>query len=362
MTTPSPRPGILDIAPYVGGVHSAPGAGRVMVLSSNEGALGPSQKAMAACRKAAGTMHRYPDGAAQDLRDAIGNRFGCETSQIVCGAGSDELIALLVRAYAGPGDEVLYSRHGFLMYPLAAMGAGATPVTAPEVDLTADVDSLLGQVTAHTRMLFLANPNNPTGTYIPADALARLRDGLREDVLMVVDSAYAEFVSRNDYDAGIGLVEAHDNVVMLRTFSKIFGLAALRLGWAYGPPDVIDVLNRLRGPFNVNAAAQAAGIAALEDTAHTEACRKHNEIWLPWLTGELEGLGLAVPRSIANFALARFADKAAADSAYAHLMSRGVIARRMGAYGLPESLRITVGQEDEMRATVSALAEHLGAS
>ena len=362
MTTPSPRPGILDIAPYVGGVHAAPGAARVMVLSANEGALGPSRKAMAACREAAETLHRYPDGGARDLRAAISGRFGCDAERIVCGAGSDELIALLVRGYAGPGDEVLYSRHGFLMYPLAAMGAGATPVAAPEADLTASVDALLECVSERTRMVFLANPNNPTGTYLPVDAVARLREGLRDDVLLVVDAAYAEFVSRNDYDAGIGLVEAHDNVVMLRTFSKIFGLAALRLGWAYGPPEVIDVLNRLRGPFNANAVAQAAGIAALEDVSHTEACRQHNDVWLPWLSDELKGLGLDVTPSIANFVLARFANPPAAGAAYEFLVSRGVIARAMGAYGLPDALRITIGQEDEMRATVSALAEHMGRS
>jgi histidinol-phosphate aminotransferase len=362
MTTPTPRPGIMDIAPYVGGSHEVAGVDKVIVLSANENPLGPSPKAKAAYAGMMDELHRYPEGGAVALRQAIGGRFDLNPDRIVCGAGSDELISLLIKAYAGPGDEVLYSQHGFLMYAISAKVAGATPVTAPEKNLTANVDALLGKVTENTKMLFLANPNNPTGTYLPAAEMRRLRENLRDGVLLVIDAAYAEYVMAGDYEPGEALVADYDNVVMLRTFSKIFGLASQRLGWAYGPPAIIDVLNRVRGPFNVTASAQAAGIAAVEDVEHVEASRAHNEQWLAWLTQQFGGLGIEVPPSAGNFILARFADKAKADAAYGFLMSRGIIARLMGGYGLPESIRITVGLEEENRALVDALAEHLGAS
>ncbi|MDH5556395.1 MAG: histidinol-phosphate transaminase [Alphaproteobacteria bacterium] len=362
MTSPTPRSGIMDIAPYVGGSHAVPGVDKVIVLSANENPLGPSPKAREAYAALADELHRYPEGAAVALRRAIGKRFKLDPERIVCGAGSDELISLLIKAYAGPGDEVLYSQHGFLMYAISAKAAGATPVTAPEKNLTADVDALLAHVTENTRMLFLANPNNPTGTCLSASEMRRLRDNLRDDVLLVIDAAYAEYVGAEDYNAGEDLAGSCDNVVMLRTFSKIFGLASQRLGWAYGPAAIIDVLNRVRGPFNITASAQAAGIAAVEDIAHVEASRAHNDRWMAWLTQQLGGLGVEVPPSAGNFILARFADKAGADAAYAHLMSRGIITRLMGGYGLPESIRITIGLEDENRALVDALAEHLGAS
>ncbi len=362
MTTPTPRPGIMDIAPYVGGIHEVEGVDKVIVLSANENPLGPSEKAKEAYAAMADELHRYPEGGAVALRNAIGERFDINPDQIVCGAGSDELISLLIKAYAGPGDEVLYSQHGFLMYAISAKAAGATPVTAPEKNLTADVDALLDKVTENTKMLFLANPNNPTGTYLPEAAMRRLRENLRDDVLLVIDAAYAEYVMAADYDAGEGLVADYDNVIMLRTFSKIFGLASQRLGWAYGPPAIVDVLNRVRGPFNVTASAQAAGIAAVQDREHVEASRTHNERWLAWLAQQLGGLGIEVPPSAGNFILARFPDKAQADAAYGFLLSRGIIARLMGGYGLPESIRITVGLEDENRALVDALAEHLGGS
>jgi histidinol-phosphate aminotransferase len=361
MTSPTPRPGIMDIAPYVGGSHDVAGVDRIIVLSANENPLGPSPKTKEAFTATAGELHRYPEGGAVALRQAIGKRFRLDPERIVCGAGSDELISLLINAYAGPGDEVLYSQYGFLMYAISAKAAGAIPVAAPEKNLTADVDALLEHVTENTRMLFLANPNNPTGTCLPASELSRLRDNLRDDVLLVIDAAYAEYVGAEDYNAGEALVENHDNVVMLRTFSKIFSLASQRLGWAFGPPAVIDVLNRVRGPFNVTASAQAAGIAAVEDLEHVAASRAHNDRWLAWLTQQLGMLGVEAPPSAGNFVLARFADKAGADAAYAHLMSRGIIARLMGGYGLPESIRITVGLEDENRALIDALAEHLGA-
>ena len=352
----------MDIAPYVGGSHAVAGVDRVIVLSANENPLGPSPKAREAYDAMADELHRYPDGGAVALRQAIGKRFRLDPDRIVCGAGSDELISLLIGAYAGPGDEILYSQYGFLMYAISAKAAGATPVTAPEKNLTADVDALLEHVTENTRMLFLANPNNPTGTCLPASELRRLRENLRDDVLLVIDAAYAEYVGAEDYDAGEELAGSCDNVVMLRTFSKIFGLASQRLGWAYGPAAIIDVLNRVRGPFNVTASAQAAGVAAVEDVAHVEASRAHNDRWMAWLTQQLGGLGVEVPPSAGNFILARFPDKAGADAAYAHLMSRGIIARLMGGYGLPDSIRITIGLEDENRALVDALAEHLGAS
>lgn len=355
MTLPV-RPGILEIAPYVGGESSLAGRSRVIRLASNEGALGPSPQAVEAYRQMAATLHRYPDGGATALREAIGSRFALDPAAIVCGAGSDELIGLLTRAYAGPGDEVLYSRHGFLMYPIAAQSVGATAVSAPETNLTADVDALLERVGPRTRICFLANPNNPTGSYLPADALRRLHAGLPSDVLLVIDAAYAEYVGRDDYEPGAALVAAHDNVVMTRTFSKIFGLAALRLGWAYCPPAVADVLNRVRGPFNVAAPAQAAAVAALADAHHVARARAHNDRWLPWFRDALAALGFESAPSVGNFVLVRFPKEADAAAACDHLNARGIIPRRMGAYGLGDCLRITIGLEAEMRAVVDALA------
>jgi len=352
-TAPVPRPGILDIAAYVGGDSEVEGASTVMKLSSNESALGPSPKAMAAYRALADELHRYPEGGSTKLRAAIGARYGLDPERIVCGAGSDELIGLLVRGYVGVGDEVIHSRHGFLMYPIAARSVGAIPIAAPERELTADVDAILELVTSRTRMVFLANPNNPTGTYIPIEALKRLQAGLPRSVLLVIDAAYAEFVVRNDYSAGEALVTANDNVVMMRTFSKIYALAALRLGWAYCPPAVADVLNRIRGPFNVGAAAQAAGIAALQDQAAFDAARTHNDIWQPWLAERLTRLGLTVTPSVANFLLVHFKD---ADKANDCLLARGIITRKMAAYGLPHCLRISIGTEAECRAVADTLA------
>ncbi len=360
MPAPRPRAGILEIQPYVGGKGHAL-ADDVIKLSANESALGPSPKAMAAYRDLAAKLHRYPDGSSHDLRHAIGARYDLDPAAIVCGAGSDELITFLIQAYAGPGDEVLYSAHGFLMYKLTALAFGATPVAAPERVLTADVDALLAAVTSRTRLVFLANPNNPTGSYLSPAELKRLRDGLPDDVLLVIDAAYAEFVRRNDYDDGAAMVAAHDNVVMTRTFSKLHGLAALRLGWLYGPPAVVDVLNRVRGPFNVNLPAQLAGVAALADLAHQEAALAHNDHWLPWLAEEIRGLGLNVHPSAGNFLLVDFPQSPGRDAKAAAqaLEARGVLVRPMGGYGLPHALRISIGLEAENRACVDALADFL---
>ena len=363
LTGLAPRPGILDISPYVGGEAKIPGVQRPIRLASNESALGPSSKAIAAYRALAGDIHRYPDGNAQDLREALGKFHGLDPSRIVCGAGSDELIALLLRCYAGSGDEVLYSRHGFLMYPINAMAAGATPVAAPERELTTDVDAVLAGVTERTRIVFIANPNNPTGTYLGGGEIARLHAGLPPSVLLAIDAAYAEFVNRNDYEPGVSLVNRADNVVMLRTFSKIYALAGLRLGWAYCPEAIADVLNRVRSPFNVSAAAQAAGVAAVEDVDALNRARAHNDRWLPWFSKRLAKLGLQLTPSVANFALVRFPDGARtdADAAFSFLQSRGTLTRKMAAYGLPQCLRITIGTGPEMETVATALAEFMAA-
>ena len=355
MTSPKPRPGVMQIDPYVGGASKLAGVRRVMKLSSNEGALGPSPKAIEAFRALAPDMYRYPDGGSAVLRRAIGDRHGLDPDRVVCGAGSDELIGLLCHAYAGEGDEVLYPEHGFLMYAIYAKLAGATPVTAPETALTADVDALLAAVSERTRIVFLANPNNPTGTYLPAAELARLRAGLRDDILLVIDGAYAEYVGLPDYSCGMDLADAHDNVAVTRTFSKLHGLGGLRLGWAYAAAPIVDVLNRARSPFNVNAAAQAAGAAAIADVEHQGAAKAHNDRWHPWLAGRLNAAGITTTPGVGNFVLARFPEPGTAAEADAFLKNRGIIVRRMEAYGLPESLRITVGPAEEVEACAAAM-------
>lgn len=358
---PVPGPGILDIAPYVGGDAKLEGFEKPIRLASNESALGPSPKAVAAYRALAGEIHRYPDGSADELRHALGEHYRLDPARIVCGSGSDELIGLLQRAYAGPDTEVLYSRHGFLMYPIGAQAVGATPVAAPERDLTADVDAILARVTPKTRLVFVANPNNPTGTYLSIGEMARLHAGLPSNVVLAIDAAYAEFVNRNDYEPGIKLVDAAENVVMLRTFSKIYALAGLRLGWGYFPPAIADVLNRIRGPFNVGAAALAAGVAALNDTESLQQARAHNDRWQPWLNERLAALGLGPTPSVGNFVLPRFAEtgKHNAAAAFAFLQSRGILARKVNGYGLPNHIRITVGTGEENEKVAATLAEFM---
>src|ERR1700691_4331932 len=269
-TRPKPRPGVLDIAAYVPGKSSAPGVAKIFKLSSNETPLGPSPRAIAAYRSWADHLEDYPDGSASDLREAIGRAFGLDPDRIVCGAGSDDLLHLLAHAYLVDGDEVIHTTHGFLIYPIVTLGAGAKPVEAPETDYSASVDAILAAVTKKTKIVFLANPNKPTGTCLSFDEVKRLHRGLPSNVLLVLDAAYADYVRRNDYEAGIELVATSENVVMCRTFSKIHGLAALRLGWMYGPAHVVDAVNRIRGALNVNAPASAAGIAAIGDTGHVE--------------------------------------------------------------------------------------------
>ncbi|GEO81207.1 pyridoxal phosphate-dependent aminotransferase [Pararhodospirillum oryzae] len=356
-SVPQPRPGIMDISPYVGGESSVPGVSRIIKLASNEGALGASPRAREALARVGATAHLYPDGGSVAVREAIGRRFGLDPARIVCGAGSDELIGLLVRAYAGPGDTIVQSAYGFLMYAIYARSAGVEPLLAPETNLTTDIDAMLATVKPSTRLVFLANPNNPTGTLIDSNTVRRLREGLRDDIILVLDSAYAEFVGRNDYDPGQALVDSHPNTVMLRTFSKIHGMGGLRLGWAYGPEHIIDVLNRMRGPFNVSSAAQVAGEAAIADVAFQQMAQEHNTYWRTWTAERLRGLGLTVTDSACNFLLVHFDPEGprSVAPADAYLRQNGLICRRVAGYGLPHALRITIGRDDEMQFLIETL-------
>jgi histidinol-phosphate aminotransferase len=358
---PQPRPGVLDIAPYVPGKSKAPGVAKVFKLSSNETPLGASPRAIAAYNTLGPHLHDYPDGSASDLREAIGRAFGLDPDRIVCGAGSDDLLHLLAYAYLTDGDEAIHTRHGFLIYPIVTLGTGARPIEVPETDYTADVDAILKAVTRKTRMVFLANPNNPTGTCLSFDEVKRLHRGLPGNVLLVLDAAYAEYVMRNDYEAGIELVATSDNVVMTRTFSKIHGLANLRLGWMFAPAHIVDAVNRIRGPFNVSGAAIAAGVAAIEDVAHQERSREHNTRWLAWLTEEIGKLGLKATPSVANFVLIHFPQQKGrtAQDADAFLTSRGLILRYVAAYKLPNALRLSIGTEEANRLVIKALAEFM---
>ena len=350
-----PRPSILSVEPYVGGESKVPGVNRIIKLSSNEGAFGPPPGAIAAITANAGEAHRYPDGGALALREAIGRRFGLNPAQIVCGNGSDDLLTMLILAYGGEGTELVMSAHGFMMYDLTGRWAGCHVIKVPEKNLTADVDGLLAAVGPRTRLMFLANPNNPTGSILPQSEVERLRRDLREDVLLVLDAAYAEYVTRPDFDAGGKLVDATANTVMCRTFSKIFGLGGMRLGWCYAPPAVVDVLGRVRGPFNVNAAAMVAGIAALAEPGWVERSVAHNTAERARVTQALEAVGIKVWPSEGNFVLVDFATPERAKAADAQLRSRGLIVRAMGGYGLPRMLRITIGTAEENALVIDAL-------
>jgi histidinol-phosphate aminotransferase len=356
---PQPNPGILNIAPYKAGEGKAHGANAVTKLSANENPHGPSPLAEKAARGAIQHMAVYPDSGHAELRQAIGEVYDMDPARIICGAGSDELISLLCYAYSGPGRDVIHTEHGFAMYPISAMAAGATPIAVPERDRVADVDAILGAVSPKTAMVFLANPNNPTGTMIPQAEVLRLADSLPADVMLVLDGAYAEYVP--DFDAGRALVDTFPNVVMTRTFSKIYGLGGLRVGWAYAQPSVIDVLGRIRGPFNVSSVGLAAAEAAVRDTSYTANCARHNAHWRSYLIEGLRKIGLPTDDSHANFVLPRFASPELAAAADAHLRAGGIVVRNVAGYGLPECLRITVGDEIACRRVVALLREFLEA-
>ncbi len=343
MPTITPQPGIMDIALYEGGQSHVDGVSDILKLSSNENPFGPSPKAKQAISEAVSEVHRYPNTDHAPLREAIGEVHGLDPERIICGVGSDEILQFLCQAYAGPGDEVVHTEHGFAMYRILGLAAGATPVEAPERERVTDVDALLAVCTERTKLVFIANPNNPTGTMIGGNDMARLADGIPEGAILVLDGAYAEFV--DGYDGGVSLVDARDNVIMTRTFSKLYGLGGLRIGWGYGPKEIIDVLKRIRQPFNLSEIQMAAAIAAIRDRDYAARCVAENARMRVWLSEQLAALGIPSDTSLANFVLARFADQQEAEAVDAHLKSCGVIVRRVAGYGLPNCLRITVGDE-----------------
>lgn len=348
-----PQPGIMDIELYVGGQSSLPGVRDVVKLSSNENPFGPSPAAVEAFRSAAHALHRYPSTDHASLRTAIGEVHGLDPARIVCGVGSDEILQFLCQCYAGPGDEVLHTEHGFAIYRIGALAAGATPIAVPERDRTTDVDALLAACTERTRLVFIANPNNPTGTMIGTGEIMRLADNLPPGALLVLDGAYAEFV--DGYDGGAKIIGQRDNVVMTRTFSKLYGLGGLRIGWGYGPQEIIDVLNRVRGPFNLSEPQLAAAEAAVRDRAFANRCASENARLRVWLAEALAGHGVPSDPSFGNFILARFADEAEALAADAWLKADGIIVRRVAGYGFPHCLRITVGDEAACRRVAHAI-------
>jgi len=358
---PRPRAGILEIEPYVAGQSSVPGRNRVVKLSSNETPLGPSIRAIEAFRAAAEDLYSYPEGSGRDLRSALARKYGLEAERILHGNGSDEILAVHTQAYLSPGDDSIATEHSFPIYEIATLAANARAILVPNRNNCTDIDAMIAALTPRTRIVFVCSPDNPNGTYVPKSELERLHAALPSDVLLVIDGAYAEYARAADYSAGDFLVRRADNVVMTRTFSKIYGLAALRIGWAYAPVAVADVVNRIRLPFNTNRPAQMAALAALGDEAHFKAASDHNAKWLPWLEREITALGVRVVPSQGNFLLLDFAalGKGTALAADAALKNEGLILRALVNYGLPECLRLTVGLEEANRAVVGVLGKFL---
>ncbi len=351
---PQPQPGILDIAPYVPGKSGAAGSNAIK-LSANESPLGASPKAQEAFAAAAQHLEIYPEGSSRLLRVALGEVHGIDPDTIVCGNGSDDLLHLLAQTYLGEGDNAVMSQYGFSVYPIITRATGAAIIMVDEVDYTAHVDGLLAAVTPRTKVVWLANPNNPTGTYISDAEVRRLHAGLRPDILLVIDNAYAEYVTAEDFAVGLDLVREAQNVVMVRTFSKM-GLAAARIGWMVGTPELVDAINRIRGPFNVNLPAQMAGAAAARDIEFTARLKAHNAQWRDWITQELTSNHMYVVPSQGNFVLVLFPDAEHARLAFNTLMERGLVVREVaGSYGIAHGLRISIGSEQAMRGVVGIL-------
>jgi histidinol-phosphate aminotransferase len=359
-SAPQPKDWIMAIHPYVPGKSTTESGVAAAKLSSNENPLGTSDLARAAFAAHQGGLERYPDAGANALREAIAAHNGLDPARIIYGNGSDEVLHLAAGAFAGPGDEIIYVKYGFAVYEIATRRVGAHPVIAADDDYATDVDAILAAVTERTRIVFLANPNNPTSTYTARSEIARLHAGLPGHVLLVLDHAYAEYIGEEEDDGGLDLARNASNVLVTRTFSKIYGLAAERIGWGYASAEIIDAMHRIRLPFSITVAGQAAAIAAVKDQAFVERSRAHNAQWRAWLSDEVAKLGNAGLRakgSKANFLLILFEGKVSAETAYKRLMDLGYITRWLPGQGLAQGLRITIGTEAETRGVASALRQ-----
>lgn len=353
-----PQPGIMDIELYVGGKSQISGVANVLKLSSNENAAGASDAAREAFARAVHNIHRYPSTDHMSLRAAIADIHQLDKDRVICGVGSDEIIHFLCQAYAGPRTEVIHTQHGFLMYRISTLAAGAIPVSVTERARHVDVDAVLAACTERTRLVFIANPANPTGTMLSYPDLRRLADGIPDHAILVLDGAYAEFAA--GYDGGLSLIEERKNVVMTRTFSKIYGLGGLRVGWGYGPRAIIDVLNRIRGPFNLSNVALDMAEAAMRDQDYVTTCHNDNARNRQWLAQALADIGVPSDPSFANFVLARFTDAAEAEACDTFLQTEGILVRRVTNYGLPDCLRITVGDQAACRRVAHVIAQFKG--
>ncbi len=353
-TKPVPKKPLTRLEKYVPGRHKVEGVANAIKLSANEAALGASPSALRAYKRVAKSLAAYPDGACVALKKAIADYHDVPEEQIICGGGSDDILHLLAQSYLSEGDEAIYSQYGFLIYPIFIQAACATPVKVKEKGFRVDCEAVLAAINDKTRIIFLANPNNPTGTALSKEELVAFHAKIPPHILLVLDGAYAEYAPPEKYSDGAGLVSQYENVVILRTFSKAYGLAGLRVGWAYAPPEIANVLNRIRSPFNVSTPAQMAAIAALKDDAFLQKNIRHNEKYLRFLSEEITALGFEVTPSWANFLLIHFKDAAKAD---AYFSQKGLILRALTAYGLPKALRLSVGSSSANKKFVRVLKE-----
>jgi len=352
-----PNLGILDIALYEAGSAPKPEEQNVIKLSSNENPYGPSRKSIDAITRHAAEVHLYPSTNHLELRQSISARFGLSDKNIICGVGSDEIISFLCQAFAGPGDEVIHTEHGFAMYKISTLAAGAKPVEVRENNRYTDVDAILEACSKRTKLIFIANPNNPTSTMIDAREVHRLADGIPENCILVLDGAYAEYVP--NFDGGASLIHKRENVFMTRTFSKMYGLGGLRIGWGYGSRHVIDILNRIRGPFNLSTLALAAANSALTDVDYVTRCRNENSRLREWLSNSLTNLGIESDKSYANFILARFEGSEDASACYKFMKNEGLLVRQVANYNLPNCLRITIGDEAACKRVYESIRNFL---
>ncbi|MCQ2913914.1 MAG: histidinol-phosphate transaminase [Alphaproteobacteria bacterium] len=360
MKTPVAHDTIMEISPYVGGTSKLPGFDKVVKLSSNEGAFGVNPNVVEAIRSHAELMFRYPDGSSQELREAIAKVHNLDKDKILCGTGSDNVIDIICEAFSKDGDDVIMTQYGFSMYRVCAKGNGANVIEVPEKNYTVDLDAVLSAITNKTKIIFITNPGNPTGTYLPKKDLYDFCKKVPSNILIVLDSAYAEYVPCEDYTAGAEFVEEFNNVIMLRTFSKIYALGGLRIGWSYASKEIIDVFNRIRAPFNVNTMAQYAGVVAMQDREFVKKCFEHNKKWQKKFPEELSKIGLNCTPTVANFVLVHFPKTGkTSEKCDEFLKQHGYIVRRVLAYGLKDELRITIGNEEEMTTLVSLLKEFM---